>query len=121
MIYNALGNGTVIERNKQRIEYVKRLSKDKMLIETLVNDTFKYVELGELKQVKHKLSVLFCEDILNDFIIKICNNYNEKSDKDIEDIKTYIVHKYCDYPTKGFIWNMFDVYMNYDKYKKKVG
>ncbi|WP_270670254.1 hypothetical protein [Paraclostridium bifermentans] len=113
MIYNGLGNGTVIERNKQRIEYVKRLSKDKFLLESLFNDIFKYVELGELKQVKHKLSVLFCEDIPNDFILKICNAYNEKSDKEIKDIKTSIVHKYHTYPSKGFIWNMFDIYMNY--------
>lgn len=115
MIYNGLGNGTVIERNKKRIEYVVRLSKDKRLIETLTNDIFKYVELGELKQVKHKLSVLFCEDIPNDFILKIYNNYNYKTDKEIEDIKACSVHRYSKYPAKGFIWNMFDVYMNYDK------
>ncbi|KGJ49817.1 hypothetical protein KD33_07740 [Clostridium sp. NCR] len=113
MIYNGLGNGTVIERNKQRIEYVKRLSKDKFLLESLFNDIFKYVELGELKQVKHKLSVLFCEDIPNNFILRICNNYNFKTDKEIREIKTCIIHRYVKYPAKGFIWNMFDVYMNY--------
>lgn len=113
MIYNGLGNGTVIERNKQRIEYVVRLSKDKFLIESLVNDMFKCIELGELKQVKHKLTILFCEDIPNDFISKIYNSYNEKSNKEIEDIKASIVHKYNTYPSKGFIWNMFDIYMNY--------
>lgn len=115
MIYNGLGNGAVIERNKQRIEYVVRLSKDKVLIETLLNDMFKYVELGDLKQVKHKLTVLFCEDIPKDFILKICNNYNDKTDKEIEDIKACIIHRYYNYPSKGFIWNMFDVYMNYAK------
>lgn len=115
MIYNGLGNGTVIERNKQRIEYVTRLSKDKFLLESLLNDMFKYVELGELKQVKHKLSMLFCEDILNDFIIKICNSYNEKTDEKIRNIKNCIIHEYCTNPSKGFIWNMFDIYMNCDK------
>lgn len=114
MIYNGLGNGTIIERNKQRIKYVKRLSKDKFLIETLVNDMFMCMELDMWEQVKHKLRVLFCEDIPNDFILKIRSIYNDKSDKDIEDIKVNIVHKYCNCPTKGFIWNMFEVYVNYN-------
>lgn len=115
MIYNGLGNGTVIERNKQRIEYVKRLSKDKFLLESLFNDIFKYVELGELKQVKHKLNVLFCEDIPNDFILKIYDNYSYKTHYEIENIKDNVIYRYCTNPSRGFIWNMYDVYINYAK------
>lgn len=113
MIYNGLGNGTVIERNKQRKEYVNRLSKDKFLVETLVDDVFKYIEFSELEQVKHKLNVLFCENLPDDLILEIYDDYSYKTFNEIENIKINIINRYCTNPSRGFIWNMYDVYINY--------
>lgn len=111
MIYNGLGNGNAIERNKQRIEYVTKLSKDACMIENLIDNIYKNIEINDFCNVKENLKILFFENIPNNIIVQMCNIHNILEYESTQLAKHKIIHRCCNQAKKGFIWNMFDVYI----------
>ncbi|WP_270504411.1 hypothetical protein [Paraclostridium sordellii] len=111
MIYNGLGNGSIIERNKQRIEYVTKLSDNISKIEHLIDDIFISIEINDIYGIQENLSLLFYEKIPNDIIVQMCNVHNSLGSESRQSIKHQITNRYSNKATRGFIWNMFDIYI----------
>lgn len=115
MIYNGLGNGNVIERNKQRIAYVTKLSKNISKVEKLIDDIFINIKINDIYGIQENLGLLFYEKIPNDIILQMCNIHNLLEYEFTQNVKCEITKRYCSQAKRGFIWNMFDIYIKLNK------
>ena len=110
MVYNGIGEGSIIERNKQRIRHVKKLSKNIYKIENLIDTIFKDIELDKINKVKENIKILFYENVPNCIIIQMCDIHKKLDYETKHSIKCEIVHRCCTQSKNGFILNMFDTH-----------
>lgn len=112
MIYNGLGTGSAVKRNKIRVEYVKELSKD--TIHNLVEEFFNVLEIasGDEEQfyvLDEIVKDLFYENIDVEKLLDILEIYEEI--RNIDELKKNIIINCIEQPKKGFIWNMYEEFL----------
>ena len=107
MIYYGLGEGSLIERNNNRITYVKEISSNEITLEKYINETFKLLENQNIKNIIKQLKSLFYEEICTQCVNNMIEIYAKLNSKQIENLKVSVINNYKCRPDKGFIWNMY--------------
>ena len=110
MVYNGLGEGTVVQRNKNRINYVKELSKDTSKLQSIINELFNSLDEFDKSRLNKMANFLFFERIDEDYINDLMELHRTFDTNTINDIKESVLHNCINRSTKGFIWNLFNEY-----------
>lgn len=118
MLYYGFGEGSLIERNKNRITYVNNLSNNAITLEKYIDKTFKSLENQNVKTIIKQLKSLFYEEIPTQYINNMIEIYSKLNSKQIKMLKVSIINN-CKYkPSKGFIWNMYHQFKTIYKNKR---
>lgn len=100
MIFNCCGEGSQIEKNKQRISRCKELAKDELL--EIYTDTF-VNGLIDSYAIKENLEFLFYEKISTNILENNINDVNKFSYSEIEELKNKVYQSYKKRPTSGYL------------------
>nr|WP_302966979.1 hypothetical protein [uncultured Romboutsia sp.] len=103
MIYEGLGNDSIIERNKARISYVKDLSKDILKLDIQVDELIHSLCCNDIKMINDAIAELFYEKVDNNLLLETIELFNKIND--VDKFKYMIMNRYVRRPEKGFVWN----------------
>jgi hypothetical protein len=110
MIYIGLGNGSIVENNKDRMAYVNKLSNNKEQIISLVNNIFSALNSNNIDEVNEQLKCLFHEAIFTYEMGNVIDIHNRLDSKSLEILRHNIIKNCIKNPTKGFVWNLYNEY-----------
>lgn len=111
MVYNGLGNGNMIERNKARMSYVKNLSKDIVKLDKQFDDLIHSLCCNDIQMINVSIAYLFYENVDEVWIHDVIEMFNKIDWNDVEKFKYKMMKRYIDRPEKGFIWNCHNILM----------
>lgn len=100
MIFNSLGEGTQIQRNIQRIDYVKGISESDM-VEVFVNNFID--SMIDNHKVSENIEFMFYEKVDIKMINKYIGIVSEFSNDEVMELKKMCLHRFRNKPTSGFI------------------
>lgn len=107
MIYQGLGKGSIIERNKNRIAYVKALSNDMKQLENLVDKLINNLTINDVDLINSSISTLFYEVESDTLILDAIEKFNILDN--VSKFRNDIIKRYTTRPEKGFIWNCYNL------------
>lgn len=105
--YNGLGKGNLLQRNKNRIKYVKKLSKNEVILEMYITEVLGLIENENTNDIIKHIGLLFYEKVPVRRVNKIIKIYTELNSKQINELKISIINNYKSKPEDGFVWNMY--------------
>lgn len=105
--YNGLGKGNLLQKNKNRIKYVKKLSKNEVILEMYITEVLGLIENENTNDIIKHIGLLFYEKVPVRRVNKIIKIYTELNSKQINELKISIINNYKSKPENGFVWNMY--------------
>lgn len=101
MIFNGCGEGSQIERNKNRISRCKELAKDELL--ELYTDTFVNGLVSGNCDVKSNIEYLFYENISYNILENNIKDVKTFTEEELEEFKDRLYNQYKKRPTSGYL------------------